>query len=417
MDAVTSLSILSCVLIVLTGACFLYQTVYLIVPFFLKKRPKKEGKLHRYAILIAARNEEAVLPHLLQSIAAQEYPPELLQVYVVADNCSDRTAQIAQEYGAQVFQRFNKLQVGKGYALNYLLEQIDQGGGLDRYDAFLVFDADNLLLPDYILQMDRVVSDGYQAFCGYRNTKNFGDNWISSGYGLWYLHESTHLNRSRMALGNCCAVSGTGFGFTTGLLRSIGSWNFFTLTEDIEFSVWCATRGIQIGYCHDAVLFDEQPTTFHQSWRQRTRWAQGGIQVSTRYARQYLRGIRRGGKMGYSSFEMLTLSLWGFGFSMASGLITGLTLALRFPQLPIGAFLLCSLVLGYATTTFMGGLTLLLEHRRIRATKLQKIRSVFTFPLFMMTWLPITLAAPFQKFGWPPIAHTVAISASTLQKH
>lgn len=275
MNLYTVLRSISAVLMVLTSVCYLYQIVYLILPLIKKQRPHRSEKRHRYAILIAARNEEAVLPHLLDSIRAQDYPAELITTYVVADNCIDRTVEVARAGGARVYARYNRKEVGKGYALNFLLEQIEKNDGLDSYDAFLIFDADNLLLPDYVTQINKICSDGYEAFCGYRNSKNFGTNWISQGYGLWYLHDSCHLNQSRMLIGTTCAVNGTGFGFTRRLLERMGGWKFFTLTEDIEFNTWCATQGVRIGYCRDAVVFDEQPEKFSQSWRQRTRWTHG----------------------------------------------------------------------------------------------------------------------------------------------
>ena len=256
MNHMAWLQLVTWLLVALTGICYLYQVVYLIIPFFVKPRPHQSARLHRYAILIAARNEEAVLPHLLDSIAAQDYPAELLTTFVVADNCTDRTAQVAQDRGARVFVRNNRTQVGKGYALHFLLDKLQQTEGLDRFDAFLVFDADNLLQPDYVTEINRTCSDGYEAFCGYRNTKNFGSSWVSAGYALWYLHDSVHLNQSRMLLGTSCAVSGTGFGFTRQLLERCGGWSFFTLTEDIEFNTWCATRGVRIGYCPSAMVFD-----------------------------------------------------------------------------------------------------------------------------------------------------------------
>ncbi len=243
MNHMAWLQLVTWLLVALTGICYLYQVVYLIIPFFVKPRPHQSARLHRYAILIAARNEEAVLPHLLDSIAAQDYPAELLTTFVVADNCTDRTAQVAQDRGARVFVRNNRTQVGKGYALHFLLDKLQQTEGLDRFDAFLVFDADNLLQPDYVTEINRTCSDGYEAFCGYRNTKNFGSSWVSAGYALWYLHDSVHLNQSRMLLGTSCAVSGTGFGFTRQLLERCGGWSFFTLTEDIEFNTWCAPGG------------------------------------------------------------------------------------------------------------------------------------------------------------------------------
>lgn len=416
MDWLTVLLIVTISLICLTTLIFSYQFIYLFLPLLLKKKAHKPEKLHKYAILIAARNEEAVIPYLLDSIAAQDYPAELLDAYVVADNCTDSTAQIAREHGATVFPRFNKQKVGKGYALDFLLNRIDQSVGLDQYDAFLIFDADNLLQPDYVRNINRVHSDGYQVFCGYRNTKNFASNWLSSGYALWYIHESTHLNRSRMGIGVGCTVSGTGFGFARSVLEKADGWKFFTLTEDLEFSAWCAINGIKIGYCHDAVLYDEQPLTFPQSWRQRTRWAQGGIQLSFRYIGGLLKRFFTGRPwQRHTCFETISLSLWGFAFGCLSGLMTAVTMGLYFG---LSTFLLITLLclpLGYFGTMFLGVVTLMMEWKRIRATTKEKIKSAFTFPFFMMTWLPITLLAPFQKFQWAPIYHTVAVSAEMLQ--
>ena len=416
MTVYTILRGLSLFLVTLTTICYLYQIVYLIVPFFEKRRKHKPVRLHRFAVLIAARNEEAVLPHLLESIRSQGYPAELLDTYVVADNCTDRTAEVARAHGAQVFQRFNKQQVGKGYALNFLLKQIDGNVGLDQYDAFLVFDADNLLEPDYVAQINQTYSDGYEAFCGYRNTKNFGGNWLSAGYGIWYLHDSTHLNRSRMMLGTTCAVTGTGFGFTRELLERCGGWHFFTLTEDIEFNTWCATHGVRIGYCHDAILYDEQPENFRQSWRQRTRWTQGGLQVSVKYAKDLLLGLFRGGRTAYASFEMATLSMWGYGMSALSCGMTLLVTFLAERWIGIAMALVMALVGTYFSMLLIGGLTLLTEWKRIRATTAQKIGAAFAFPLFMITFVPISVTALFRKFQWQPISHTVAISTAQLKK-
>ncbi|MFR1754582.1 MAG: glycosyltransferase family 2 protein [Oscillospiraceae bacterium] len=416
MNHMAWLQLVTWLLVALTGICYLYQVVYLIIPFFVKPRPHQSARLHRYAILIAARNEEAVLPHLLDSIAAQDYPAELLTTFVVADNCTDRTAQVAQDRGARVFVRNNRTQVGKGYALHFLLDKLQQTEGLDRFDAFLVFDADNLLQPDYVTEINRTCSDGYEAFCGYRNTKNFGSSWVSAGYALWYLHDSVHLNQSRMLLGTSCAVSGTGFGFTRQLLERCGGWSFFTLTEDIEFNTWCATRGVRIGYCPSAMVFDEQPISFRQSWRQRTRWTQGGLQVSIRYAGDLLRGLARGGRTAYASFETATLSLWGYGMSALSCSLTLLTTFLASRWLGLASMLLASLVSVYLSLLAVALLTTVTQWRKIHATTRQKIGYSFTFPFFMMTFFPIAVTAVFRKFQWQPIAHTVAVGVESLSR-
>lgn len=144
MHYIEILETISWILALLTGICYFYQTVYLAVPFLGKQKAHQSAVYHRYAILIAARNEEAVLPHLLASIAAQDYPADLITTYVVADNCTDRTAELAESCGAKVFVRQNRKEIGKGYALHHLLEQIKASGEYETFDAFLVFDADNL---------------------------------------------------------------------------------------------------------------------------------------------------------------------------------------------------------------------------------------------------------------------------------
>ena len=134
-------------------ACFSYQIVYLIAPYIKKEKTHKPLQMHRYAVLIAARNEENVLGGLLDSIRAQNYPSELVDIYVVADNCTDTTAEIAYAHGAYVYERFNRVQIGKGYALKYLLDQISLSDNLEDYDGFFIFDADNLLDENYIKEM------------------------------------------------------------------------------------------------------------------------------------------------------------------------------------------------------------------------------------------------------------------------
>ena len=298
MEAVKTINyIISIVFIV----CYTYQFFYILVPYVVKDRRRGEVRGHRYAVLISARNEEAVIGQLLESIKRQSYDGGLVTTFVVADNCTDGTARVAAESGAIVFERFDSANVGKGYALNYLLHRIDELFPERPFDGYFVFDADNVLEENYIEEMNRVFSEGYEIVTSYRNSKNFGDNWISSGYALWFLRESQFLNHARMKLGTSCAVSGTGFLFSQKVLGDCGGWNFHLLTEDIEFTVHNVVRGLKIGYCHDAVLYDEQPTRFRQSWNQRLRWARGYLQVFGKYGKDLLRGIAHG---SFSCFDM-----------------------------------------------------------------------------------------------------------------
>lgn len=412
MSPLQILKLITVLLGALLSICYAYQFVYLFLPLFLKKRTKKAAHLRRYGILIAARNEEAVLPQLLRSIQAQDYPARLVTTYVVADNCTDNTAQVAAAAAAVVITRTNTRKVGKGHALQYLLQSIDTA----RHDAFLIFDADNILASDYIRRLDQAWTDEYDAFCGYRNTKNWGSNWVSAGHGLWYLHDSIHLSRSRYLVGLPCAVTGTGFGFTRKLLDQMGGWHFFTLTEDIEFSVWCATRGLRIGYCHDAIVYDEQPETLQQSFRQRIRWTQGTMQISFRYAGDLFRGLFRGGAVTPASLEALTLSLWGYVAGILCGIL-GLVCSVL-SQGWLGAVQWFGLSLGslLCTGLLVGALTVMTQRKRIRATGKQKFLAVFAFPLYLLTYIPIFVAAIFRKRQWSPIDHKHTLSADEMAK-
>lgn len=417
MDVLPILNLICRILTVVLCICYFYQIVYMILPIIKRKQKLPDVPPRRYAILIAARNEEAVIPFLLESIAKQDYPCEMITTYVVADNCTDNTAKVAAAHGARVIERFDQTKIGKGYALDFLLSEIKKEVGLDAYDAFLIFDADNLLHPDYLTQINKVCGAGYEAFCGYRNTKNFGTNWLSAGYGVWYLHDSAHLNQSRMMLGTSCAVSGTGFGFTQSLLQRMGGWKFFTLTEDIEFDTWCVTHGVKIGYAHDAITYDEQPFDFRQSWRQRTRWTQGGIQIAARYSGALFKGLFQGRWASYATFETVTLSMWGCSLSILCG---ALTLAMSFfaeGGMGVIKAIVFGILSGYLSAMGMGALTVLSEWKRIAAPNWKKIGSVFAFPLFLLTFVPIAVCALFRKFQWQPIHHTVAISGKSLAKH
>ena len=404
------------VMATILSVMYFYQVLYLFVPLVIrKKKPEGPVRQHRFAILIAARNEEAVLPHLLDTIRNQDYPADLITTYVIADNCTDKTALVASQHGAHVYERFNKKQVGKGYALDYLLERIEADGHLKDYDAFMIFDADNLLSPGYFTAMNKTVAEGYEAFSGYRNTKNFATSWLSAGYGIWYLHDSVHMNQSRYLLGSTCAVNGTGFGFTQGLLQKMGGWKFFTLTEDIEFSVLSACRGYKVGYCHDAVLYDEQPDKWKPSYRQRVRWSQGGMQVVMRHSGELFKGMLHA-KTFYPSFEAMTLTMWGLTIGAVTGIL-GAILAFC-TQGTGGGFLTLLIALGttYLSMAGVAALTVLTEWKRIHATTARKLYSILCFPIFMITWLPISALSVFHKPVWTPIEHTVAISADQLSK-
>jgi cellulose synthase/poly-beta-1,6-N-acetylglucosamine synthase-like glycosyltransferase len=234
--------------------CIGYQFVYIFIPFLKGARKYKAKKMCKYAILIPGRNEEKVIPHLIASIKGQSYPSELLDIFVIADNCTDNTAKVSKEAGAyHVIERFNDKQIGKGFALDYALNLIKKDFPDNNYDGFFVFDADNLLDENYISEMNKMFSNGHRIITSYRNTKNYGTSWVSAGGSLWYLRESRFLNHPRTIMNTSCAISGTGFLVHHEILDKIGGWKFFLLTEDLEFSLQQVLDGETIAYCNNAI--------------------------------------------------------------------------------------------------------------------------------------------------------------------
>ena len=147
-------------LILFLGIAYAYQGVYTLIGLWLRWREQKrpQARLHKYAAVISARNEENVIGDLIASLKAQRYPAELLDVYVIADNCTDHTAEAAQAAGATVFRRFNRQEVGKGYALDWFFDRLCKEH--QDYDGYFVFDADNIVDPNFVAEMNRTFDSG-----------------------------------------------------------------------------------------------------------------------------------------------------------------------------------------------------------------------------------------------------------------
>ena len=405
--------------LVLLSLSYFYQIVYVFIRWFIRTKDFGAARARRYAVVISARNESAVIGELLESIRKQDYPQELLDVYVVADNCTDNTAQVARNHRAVVFERFDRMQVGKGYALNYLFSQIETMTGIEAYDGYLVLDADNVLDENYMKEMNKVFAEGYPVVTSYRNSKNYGSNWISAGYALWFLRESKYLNGARMQCKTSCAISGTGFLMSSKIVRANNGWKHHLLTEDIEFSVDNAIRGEVIGYCEKAVLYDEQPVNFRESWHQRMRWTKGFYQVFGKYGGELIRSAVK--EHSFSSYDMLMtvapatlltlLTLFGNGMFALTGILvgnpawTGATLAAMGGNF-FGIYL--SLI-------FFGLVTTVSEWRQIHCGTGKKLFYMFTFPVFIFTYIPIAVAALFQRVTWVPIHHTIVKSVSQIR--
>ena len=419
--AITPIVVFNFTLFLFFTLAYLYQFIYILLVLKrgdVKLPPAK--KLHSYAFFIAAHNEEEVIGNLVRSIKAQDYPAHLIETFVVADACTDNTAEEARRAGAVVYERNDLARKGKSWVMDYGFDRILNEYG-DRFEAFFVFDADNIVSPNYVSVMNQVFDMGYLVATSYRNSKNFDSSWISSAYATWFIREAKFLNNARMQCGTSCAISGSGWMVSSAIVRGMHGWDFHTLTEDIQFSTFCAANGIRIGYA-PAEFFDEQPLTFKASWTQRMRWTKGFYQVFFSYGRDLAKGISKG---QFASYDMLMtvapgmiLTLLSF-FVNATYLIVG-SLSHGFIATQ-GELSMCvgSLVMTFASMYvvffILAVITTISERKKIHARKRWRVvTNIFTFPIFMMTYIPITVAALFKKVEWVPTKHDIAVNVDEI---
>ncbi|NLC17318.1 MAG: glycosyltransferase family 2 protein [Clostridiales bacterium] len=396
--------IMTIVLLVLSFHFFVYFFVAVFLP---PKKFKKSSEFFRYGVIIPARNEQKVIAQLIDSIKKQDYPSELIDIFVVADNCTDNTAQIARQASAIVYERFDNQKKGKGYALDYVLNKIFEDYKDKDYKGFFFFDADNLLAEDFIGKMNDAVAEGHKIITGYRMPKNYDQNWVAAGSGMIYLEQSRIEHRARTKLNTSTHISGTGFYVDYQILKDEGGWPYRTLTEDLEFSHSEVLKGHKIIQCYDAVFYDEQPSSLKDMFNQRIRWVRGNYICMTLFTLKYFKTLFKTGKLAAHDLNFVLLPIplitftWGIGSS-----IVQIILAILSPELLLGDIIIKLLIiLGvfYGILAFVALTVTVLEWKKIIAPTYKKILYAFTFPINMASYVYIIYRALFKIKGWKPI--------------
>ena len=396
------LYILQQALIWIVTAFYAYQTAIGLCSL-IKFKDKKilNDKKHKFMAIIPAHNEESVIKNLVDSLKNQNYDKDLYDIYVIADNCTDNTAKIAKQAGAIVYERFDNINKTKGHALNWFIKQkIEENAD---YDAFFVFDADNIVDKNFIVNMNKKLCQGEQVVQGYRDIKNPTDSWISSGYAIfyWTMHRFYHL--ARYNLGLSTLLNGTGFMVKFDLMKPNG-WETKTLTEDIEFSLQNIIKGIRVGWATDAIVYDEQPVKFKPSWSQRSRWTVGHIQCLKEYT----------GKLANSTKEKKTLMCFdGLLYIIGTTPIFVMTVLVAVIGMIIGLYngtsgseiimgLVGSAVQAYFLSIALSLSMMILEKKPIK----KMVRGLITYPIFLLTWLLINAKCLVKRqTAWEKIEH------------
>ena len=261
-----------------------FTVYYFVISWFGLFGKKREVKIYdeskTFAMLVCAHNEEAVIASLVDNLQKLNYNNRLYDIFVVADNCVDHTAEVARKAGAIVYERFNDVEKGKGYAMDWFFNKLFK---MERqYDAVCIFDADNLVHPNFLQEMNSRLCNGEKLIQGYLDSKNPEDTWISGVFSIsfWIVNHVWHLAKYNIGLSAC--LGGTGMCIEMGMLKRYG-WGATCLTEDMEFTMKAMMENIPTTWAHDAIIYDEKPLTFKAAWNQRMRWAQGHFDVANRF--------------------------------------------------------------------------------------------------------------------------------------
>ncbi len=257
----------------LLPALVVYQGAFFVIGIFFTRKFKPAKKKHKYGIVIAARNEETVIGNLIDSIHKQDYPSDLLTIFVVADNCTDKTAKIARDMGCICYERFDEEHKTKGFALEYLFDRIEEDYGRQSFEGYFVFDADNLLKRDYISKMNDAFDSGEKIITSYRNIKNIDENWITMSFAVHWLRTIRTYHRARSFLRLATNIQGTGYLFASEVVEN--GWHYTSLTEDRGLTADAVSQGYRISYQNDAEFYDEQTPNYKVAYNQKLRWSKG----------------------------------------------------------------------------------------------------------------------------------------------
>ena len=451
----------------------LYKNAYYIIGLFFTRKFKPAKNKHKYAILIAARNEKNVIGNLIDSINKQDYDMSLVTTFVVADNCTDNTAEIARNHGAVCYERFDNEHRTKGYALEYLLDRIEEDYGRMSFEGYFIFDADNLLNTDYISRMNDAFDSGEKIITSYRNTKNFDENWIASTYALHWIRSIRANHRARSVLHLATNIQGTGFLFTNEIVKN--GWHYTSLTEDRALTADAVSNGYMISYQDEAIFYDEQPIKLKVALRQRLRWSKGHLLAFLESGPKLFKNIFKNNKnlvkkeknkwskikksfryrfasydtlMQLTPFSVLNLTKFlliaviiyscytytnginnmsiDFGntflsklnlFSFKINIEPGVK-ALFMGVLIAFWYHLIYLIGAYFTAMLMPIYLFIIDRKRIKKMSFsKKVLFVFTWPIFDIIGRYTTYIALFKKVTWKPIPHESQVTIDDIKEN
>ncbi|MDY3948545.1 MAG: glycosyltransferase family 2 protein [Bacilli bacterium] len=388
-------------LIFIISAFILLIYSYLVMPRCYLK-PKKYNNKKRYCILIPARYESKVINNLLLSITKQTTKINPKDIYIIVESIKDKTVDIAKQYNMNIILRENLSLKRKGYALNdavtYILKkQI-------HYDAYFIFDADNILDKDFIKNMEKSINEGYDIGIGYRNTKN-SNTLVSASSALTFSMINTMLNERKNKYHNNLTISGTGYYIKGSIVEDWNSFPFHSLTEDYELTLYAILHNLTTTYNKKAIFYDEQPDNFNVSLKQRTRWVKGYFEVRKKYINKISKSETKNDP-NFASKVNAFLGVTPYIYIIIGLLIILFNILITKGITTFLCYLTIFLLLIYTVLVLFTIIMLKKEKNSLNISKSMKIKVIFYNPIFMFSYIICLLRTIFIKdIKWDKIDH------------
>lgn len=365
----------------------------------------------KFAVLIPARDESKVIEGLIKSIKDQTININMNDVYVIVEDINDYTCDIVKKYGATTIVRKNLELRRKGYALDEAVKFILDSG--EKYDAYFIFDADNVLDKDYFRNMNETFFNGYDIGIGYRNTKNGNDNVVAACSTLTFSMINTLGNLQKNKDSRNVTISGTGFYIKGSFIEKWKGYPFHTLTEDYELTLYSSLNEMTSFYNDKAMFYDEQPTSFKVSLDQRTRWIRGFFDARKIYVKKLYEAFKTNGKNSGSQFSnwigvkpyiliaiFLVLELFAKLVAGMYYLSVNQLLAYKFFGQFLFLIFICYMVLLIAT------MIIIIREKKIDLSTSSKIKAIFFNPIFLISYVYCAIVALTHKnLDWKKINH------------
>lgn len=409
------IDIINNIFLVLCGIAFAVQIIYVLFFWIKPRKYPKAQKQHRFGIIIPARNEEEVIGDTVRTLLKQNYPAELFDIFVVAHNCTDNTAKRAREAGAIVFEHNDDDPKHKrvSYALQHGFRKIIEE--YDNYDAFIHFDADNLMNDDYIARMNDALDSGVKIARCYENSKNLDQNMWTGVSGLYYIRDSRIACHVRSGLHTDQMLTGAGMMVSAEIIKRHDGWKCMGVSDDAEFTLQAMLEGERTYYVPEATVYEDQPSTLKDTVNRNKRMGNGLFKLF------FSHGLRCFGKFfttfrfGYLDMFLTLLFIpiavvactWFplyYGYKIIFAAVVGDIEFLIFIGKLIGYIILFAF---YIPFTLQSLLAAWLDRKKLNVKFRKLWPSILLSPVFMIIYAVSICLGVFSRPKWKKIKRNV----------